>query len=326
MEPIKQNVYNYIDIIFNKLQSQITSCSIICLSQDMLFLNMQLLLDIIKKYRVTIRCYDYASLIYLDKLLNRPIYNHVILIDDGKMISREYIDITKLKNIRPIVPLVYLGWGLKFNDFIATYCFKEYLNFSHRFVYVSFNGNDILSLTNMKKIYEKIEKLNFMQPKNDAEKIYLVSDYLQSQVSYYDSPATERISGLVETILNYKAGICVGIANLTTLLLNNAIMQVEVEGVCGNFHAWNKVGIGNSSYYVDNTWSITRGANSVNKCFTKKFNDEFLLTGSTNPEQIPETTFIYQERKLAQEDYSKLNYEKQFTYQDVPRILSLSKK
>lgn len=112
MEPIKQNVYNYIDIIFNKLESQITNYSIICLSQNMLFLNMQLLLDIIKKYRVTIRCYYYASLIYLDKLLDRPIYNHVILIDAGKMISREYIDITKFKNIRPIVPLVYLGWGL----------------------------------------------------------------------------------------------------------------------------------------------------------------------------------------------------------------------
>ena len=164
-----------------------------------------------------------------------------------------------------------------------------------------------------------------MNPHNDIEKVYLVSDYLQSQVSYYDSSDTEHISGLVETILNKKAGLCIGIASLTTLLLNNEIMNVETESVAGSNHAWNKVSMENGSYYVDNTWSITRGANSVNKRFTKDFNNEFLLTGSTNTEQTPESTFIYPDKLLQSSDYPKLTYERHFTYQKTPKSLSLSK-
>ena len=273
MELIKQSIYKYTDIIFNNLKESIKDYSIICLSDSMLFLNMQPLLDIIKKHKVTIRCLDYTSLKYLDSILKEPITNMVILVDDSKRINREYIDITSLKNIKPIVPLDYLIWGLKFNDIINTYCFKKYLNFSKRYIYTSFNSNEKLSLVNLKKIYKEIEKLSKMNPHNDIEKVYLVSDYLQSQVSYYDSSDTEHISGLVETILNKKAGLCIGIASLTTLLLNNEIMNVETESVAGSNHAWNKVSMENGSYYVDNTWSITRGANSVNKRFTKDFNN-----------------------------------------------------
>lgn len=153
MELIKQSIYKYTDIIFNNLKESIKDYSIISLSDSMLFLNMQPLLDIINKYKVTIRCLDYTSLKYLDSLLKMPINNMVILVDDSKRINREYIDITSLKNIKPIVPLDYLIWGLKFNDIISTYCFKKYLNFSHRFIYTSFNTNNKLSLTNLKRIY-----------------------------------------------------------------------------------------------------------------------------------------------------------------------------
>lgn len=325
MELIKQSIYPYIDIIFNNLQKSIKDYSIISLSEDMLFLNMQPLLDIIKKHKVTIRCLDYTSLKYLDSILKEPISNMVILIDDSKRINREYIDITSLKNIKPVVPLDYLIWGLKFNGIIDTYCFKEYLNFSNRFIYTSFNSNNKLSLINLKRIYRRIETLSKMNPRSDIEKIYLVSDYLQSQVSYYDSSDTGDISGLAETILNRKAGLCIGIASLTTLLLNNEIMDIEAESVAGSNHSWNKVGIGKYSYYVDNTWSITRGANSVNRRFTKDFNSEFLLTGSTNPEQIPESTFIYQDRLLQSSNYPKLDYERQFVYQESPKSLSLAR-
>lgn len=325
MELIKQSIYKYTDIIFNNLKESIKDYSIISLSEDILFLNMQPLLDIIKKHKVTIRCLDYTSLKYLDSILKEPITNMVILVDDSKRINREYIDITSLKNIKPIVPLDYLIWGLKFNGIINTYCFKKYLNFSKRYIYTSFNSNEKLSLVNLKKIYKKIEKLSKMNPRSDIEKIYLVSDYLQSQVSYYDSSDTERISGLVETILNKKAGLCIGIASLTTLLLNNEIMNVETESVAGSNHAWNKVGIDKYSYYVDNTWSITRGTNSISRRFTKDFNNEFLLTGSTNPEQTPESAFIYPDKLLQSSDYPKLDYERQFIYQESPKSLSLAR-
>lgn len=325
MEPIKQSISNYIDIIFNNQKESIKDYSIISLSEDMLFLNMQPLLDIIKKHKVTIRCLDYISLKYLDSILKEPITNMVILIDDSKRINREYIDITSLKNIKPIVPLDYLIWGLKFNGIINTYCFKKYLNFSKRYIYTSFNSNEKLSLVNLKKIYKEIEKLSKMNPHNDIEKVYLVSDYLQSQVSYYDSSDTQRISGLVETILNKKAGLCIGIASLTTLLLNNEIMNVETESVAGSNHAWNKVGMENGSYYVDNTWSITRGANSISRRFTKDFNNEFLLTGNNNSEQTPESTFIYQDSLLQSSDYPKLDYERQFVYQESSKSLRLAR-
>ena len=167
MELIKQSIYKYTDIIFNNQKESIKDYSIICLSDSMLFLNMQPLLDIIKKHKVTIRCLDYTSLKYLDSILKEPITNMVILIDDSKRINREYIDITSLKNIKPIVPLDYLIWGLKFNGIINTYCFKKYLNFSKRYIYTSFNSNEKLSLTNLKKIYKKIEKLSKMNPRSD---------------------------------------------------------------------------------------------------------------------------------------------------------------
>ena len=110
MELIKQSIYKYTDIIFNNQKESIKDYSIICLSDNMLFLNMQPLLDIIKKHKVTIRCLDYTSLKYLDSILKEPIANMVILVDDSKRINREYIDITSLKNIKPIVPLDYLIW------------------------------------------------------------------------------------------------------------------------------------------------------------------------------------------------------------------------
>ena len=50
MELIKQSIYKYTDIIFNNLKESIKDYSIICLSDSMLFLNMQSLLDIIRMY------------------------------------------------------------------------------------------------------------------------------------------------------------------------------------------------------------------------------------------------------------------------------------
>lgn len=43
------------------------------------------------------------------------------------------------------------------------------------------------------------------------------------------------------------------IANLTTLLLNNPIMNVNTRSVYGYSHAWNVIKIGSSQYYIDNT-------------------------------------------------------------------------
>ena len=51
MELIKQSIYKYTDIIFNNLKESIKDYSIISLSEDILFLNMQPLLDIIKKIK-----------------------------------------------------------------------------------------------------------------------------------------------------------------------------------------------------------------------------------------------------------------------------------
>lgn len=144
------------------------------------------------------------------------------------------------------------------------------------------------------KYLKKIEELSKKYPKSDTDKVLLVSDYIQSQTQYidgYESVSSQETfitpdfpksdeygkkSGLVETIINNNNGVCMGIANASTLLLNNPQMDVEVESVYGSSHVWNKVLIDGKYYYFDNTWSITRNENLsaeglIALSFTRKY-------------------------------------------------------
>ena len=134
-------------------------------------------------------------------------------------------------------------WGIKFNNQIDTHCFlipnikAGYLNPT------SINGDEKLSYEDFIKIRKKIEELARISNNNPADKVFLISDYIQSQTKYIDGYVSNssvgtfitpefpqfdeyrKYSGLVETVLNKNNGICIGIANLSTLLLNNNAMN-----------------------------------------------------------------------------------------------------
>ena len=50
--------------------------------------------------------------------------------------------------------------------------------------YLSINGNTSLSLTDLKKIRKTIEELGNSSIKNDIEKVYYISDFLQSRTQF----------------------------------------------------------------------------------------------------------------------------------------------
>ena len=120
-----------------------------------------------------------------------------------------------------------------------------------------------------------------------------------------------------------------GIANTSTLLLNNPQMNMEVESVYGCSHVWNKVLIDGKYYYFDNTWSITRNENmSEEGLIALSFSKKYLCFGQKTATAIghhdPESTFIY-DGIISEDDAIQTNYEQQFVYQKKPIYKSIKK-
>ena len=181
---------------------------------------------------------DFESARYVDRILEDVFPEKCFLENDGQRISREYIDLSKLKHIQLSIPLDYLVWGVQFHDKVDTYCFK-YNDFSS---YVFRNGNGSLSKEDLQKIRNTIHQLSHYHTKDAVDKLCLISDYIQSRTQFIhgresigggrcfitpDFPEHAPGSGLVETILNHQYGVCMGIANLSTLLLNNPDFDVR---------------------------------------------------------------------------------------------------
>ncbi len=113
------------------------------------------------------------------------------------------------------------------------------------------------------------------------------------------------------------------IANLSTLLLNNPVFDVETETVIGAEHVWNKVLIDGKYYYFDNTWAITRSEyGHPDGLITLKFSKKYLLFGNETALEIPahrkESEFIYKNAGLSSSDYGNYDYNQKFTYQKKP--------
>ena len=184
--------------------------------------------------------------------------------------------------------------------------------------YLSINGNTSLSLTDLKKIRKTIEELGNSSIKNDIEKVYYISDFLQSRTQFiygresesngrifvtpnfpqHEKYSPQFVHDTVENVLNNNNGICMSIANLSTLLLNNPVFDVETETVIGAEHVWNKVLIDGKCYYFDNTWAITRSEyGHPDGLITLKFSKKYLLFGNETALEIPahrkESEFIY---------------------------------
>ena len=315
----------------------------VVLSKQDLDLDMNKLIDLIEK-RKNIRCLDYETVLFLDCVIGEKLIKTIDLVEDGQRVSREYMDLTKLKYADVRIPLTYLMWGVKFNDLVKIYDSVSFFN-NEIDVFSSWsNSNRSINLENLKKIRSVLQNLDRYNPKSIEEKVYLVSDYIQSRTQFIQT--SESIStrgtfvtptcsgddsGLVETVNNDGYGVCVGIANLSTLLLNNPVFDTETESAFGDQHAWNKVLVDGKYYYFDTTWNITRSNNPCESgLITLSFQDKFLLFGRDTALTIghhnQQNSSIYNNVLLSDDDYSKLvEYSSKFDYNQIPKYKSYKK-
>lgn len=338
--------YCYSDIVVNNID--VNQINAIVISIDDLSASMDKLIELLNHDKeMQLKFKDFESVIFIDKILKSRITNKAFLMDDSLRKDREYIDLTILRNINLTIPLNYLMWGVKFNDCIETYCFLINNTQSNYLNPTSINGNEKLSYDDYVSILKKIDDLSKINSKSDKEKVALISDYIQSRIQYidgYESVSSKgtfitpdfseyndyrRKSGLVETVINDNNGVCMGIANTSTLLLNNPQMDVEVESVYGCSHVWNKVLIDGKYYYFDNTWSITRNESmSEEGLIALSFTRKYLLFGQKTANAFghhnPQTIFIY-DGVISEEDMKSIDYQSRFVYQKRPIYRSYKK-
>lgn len=175
--PIKRQ-FTYREFLTQEIPSnQVWS---IVLSEKDLDLDMSNFIELIHTQKITIWCLDYNSVIFLNSILKEKVSNLITLVDDGLRIPRDYIDLSKLENITVRIPLTYLMWGVKFNDEVKTYSSRSAISGEiHEADYS--NTNTTLTLENLKRIKVTLQNLARHNPKDTTEKVYLVSDYIQSK-------------------------------------------------------------------------------------------------------------------------------------------------
>lgn len=338
--------YLYGDILSKNIS--LDKINAVIFSSEDLALNMDKMRELVNN-GLEVKCFDFESVQFLDKLLTEKVDNRVVLVDDSLRINRDYIDLTKIHNIDVVIPFTYLMWGVKFNDSVKTYCFQFYNGQSNYINYNSKNGNEELSLEDLKKIRNKLIELSKYNCHSDVDKVLLISDYIQSRTQFIDAYETQstrgvfvvpsipkydiycKKSGLVETVHNNHNGVCMGISNYSTMLLNNDILDVECESLTGSGHVWNKVLIDGKYYFFDNTWSITRSDKfHEDGLITLEFSNNYLLFGANTGEEIGhhhiESIPVYCDKVLAENDYPNVSYESQFEYLKEPIYKSYLKK
>ena len=243
----------------------------------------------------------------------------ISLVDDYQNKNRSYIDMTKFIKHEFYIPLSYFMWGVKFKDFCNVHCLRL-IEFD---TMASINGDKKLYKTILEKIKEILKEMNTSNL-SDLDKCILISNYLQSKVQYveggFESHAdkiyvidankeevTSEKVGSVNSVINENYGLCMAIANTTTLLLNNPIFNVNVRSVFGSGHVWNVATIDGKLYYIDNTWSITRNKNRVEGALkATNFTDDYLLFGQVTANNIGHHKLCcYIDGMLQSEDYDR---------------------
>lgn len=233
-------------------------------------------------------------------------------IQDGKLIS--YQDVNTVSDdelLKPYlstsadnrhnfsIPLSYFMWGVVLQDSCNVRCIR----LQKYDTMTSINGDTVLYRKTLEKLKEIIEGID-AQELPLLDKCILVSNYLQSKVQYvvdggksyadkvYVVDAREEDVmpskvGSVSSVIHENYGLCMAIANATTLLLNNPILNVNVRSVYGSSHAWNVVVLDGHKYYMDNTWAITRNSNRVSWALkATSFSDDYLLFGEKFAKEI----------------------------------------
>lgn len=284
---------------------------------DTLINNIELVKFLIYFKKVDyINCFDYESAIYLENNIEGNF--EISLIDDFKNVDRSYINPNKFQNHKLNVPLSYVMWAINIQEEILVKIFSSSTNYNM----FSANGDESLEKSILDEVTKIVTSLN-EEGLSDLDKVIIVSNYIQSKIQYVSdiiSPADRNYSieaspqevswnktGLISTVINNNYGLCMAIANATTVLLNNPTMNVNIRSVFGSSHVWNIVNIDGNFYYIDNTWGITRNPNRVNEALkAQSFSDEYLLFGNKTAIDIghhePETVV---EGTVEQQDFNK---------------------
>ena len=244
-----------------------------------------------------INCLDYESALFLESHLEEDV--DLALVDDYENKDRSYIDTTKFVRHNFSIPLSYFMWGVVLQDSCNVRCIR----LQKYDTMTSINGDTVLYRKTLEKLKEIIEGID-AQELTLLDKCILVSNYLQSKVQYvvdgektyadkvYVVDAREEDVmpskvGSVSSVIHENYGLCMAIANATTLLLNNPILNVNVRSVYGSSHAWNVVVLDGHKYYMDNTWAITRNSNRVSGALkATSFSDDYLLFGEKFAKEI----------------------------------------
>ena len=285
----KNNAYRLVDFI-GKKDDYIKNSkhSSILVNYESLIGHIDLLEHIMEIKEITqINCTDYKSAIVIEN----DIKNNCIplaLIDDCRNKDRSYIDLKHFKRHHLSIPINYVMWHSNIKDDVNIKCFSHITN-KNMF---SANGDEVLDKETLIKIREIIKKMRI--PKDDIEKCIMISNYLQSKVQFVEGKESKcgnklyitdqnidsNQCNLVKNLLNNNYGLCMAIANTTTLLLNNPWMNINIRSVASDSHVWNVVKIDDEYYYIDNTWCITKNPNQIsNTLKAKSFSDKYLLYG-----------------------------------------------
>ena len=226
---------------------------------------------------------SYECVKFINKHLKDRLDIVVNVLDDYTNKDRSYINACAIDKIKFVIPISYLMWNVEFQKSINVYT-TEY-----SFNALAYNGNTTVKADTLKRIKDLIMSLKGSGKYSDLEIIILVSNYLQSKVEYIDetsmlvksNPNIENEIGLIETVLFKSYGLCMGIANSTSVLLNNPEFNIDARTITTRNHAFNLVRLNGIYYYVDNTWNITMSPKQMkNLCRTSEFNSRFLLYGS----------------------------------------------
>ena len=325
----RHNTYKLEEFI-GKDDNYIKNCSQACIlvKYDVLANNIELLKRIINlrkdSYTVDqINCLDYESALLLEGLEELDENIIIALIDDYENKDRSYIDTTKFKKHKFHIPLTYFMWGVKFEESCDIYCLRNKENDTMH----SSNGDSNLQRKTILTIKSIIDAIYGNVETNELtilDKCILVSNYLQSKVQYVlhglktyadkvyivdadESEVTREKVGSLNTVLDENYGLCMAIANATTLLLNNPIMNVNIRSIFGEDHVWNVVIVDGKQYYIDNTWLITRNKNRVEGALkATRFSDEYLLFGEEKALKIDHhKAESYINGKLEQMDFDR---------------------
>lgn len=241
--------------------------------------------------------------------------------DDFQNCDRSYLELNQFEKCEIEIPLCYTLWNPSLQE-------KQLVtlgNHEYNLNPIYFNSWENISLENLKKIKEIIERIALQcSHLSDLEKAILISNYLQNSVQYVDDnniseasdgvyitdsknmPVTNCDVSSPEVVLLQGYGKCAGIAAATTLLSNNPSINLNVRPIRNGGHAWNIIEINGKHYYIDNTWNITRNPDRFYESLkAQSFNIQYLFFGQETADLIGHHTPYILHQDIATDDIDR---------------------